>query len=87
MAIAAVQVVVSHRPIQLVLACLPKEVVVAGAPIQNVGAIAAFCDIIAFATVENVIVAAARIPSPPALAVPVTNDGPATHPMPVCTIG
>ena len=24
---------------------------------------------------------------PPALAVPVTNDGPATHPIPVCTIG
>ena len=34
-----------------------------------------------------VMVAEARIPSPPASAVPVTSDGPATHPIPVCTIG
>ena len=35
----------------------------------------------------SVIVADARMPSPPALAVPLTRLGPETQPIPVCTIG
>jgi hypothetical protein len=36
---------------------------------------------------SNVMVAEARMPKPPASAVAATNLGPATQPMPVCTIG
>ena len=35
----------------------------------------------------QVMVAEARIPRPPALAVAATSRGPATQPMPVCTMG
>ena len=36
---------------------------------------------------SRVMVAEARMPSPPAAAVADTSRGPATHPMPVCTMG
>src|SRR6478752_2567256 len=42
---------------------------------------------IAFSSSSKVIVALARMPRPPALAVPTTSRGPDTQPMPVCTTG
>ena len=41
----------------------------------------------ASASSSSVMVAEARMPSPPALEVAATRRGPATQPMPVCTMG
>src|SRR4051812_6670570 len=46
-----------------------------------------FTSVMAWSSSSYVMVALARMPSPPALAVPDTSRGPATHPMPVCTTG
>src|SRR2546425_6809173 len=46
-----------------------------------------FTSTIAARSSPNVMVPAARMPSPPALLVAATSRGPATQPMPVCTIG
>src|SRR6195952_1662052 len=46
-----------------------------------------FTSAMAWSSSSKVMVAEARIPSPPALAVPLTRRGPATQPMPVCTTG
>ena len=46
-----------------------------------------FTSRIAFSSSSNVIVALARMPRPPAFAVPLTSRGPDTQPMPVCTTG
>ncbi len=46
-----------------------------------------FTSRIARSSSSTVIVALARMPRPPAFAVPTTRRGPATQPMPVCTTG